>query len=531
MDNYRENGKWRTASGLAFWGMTVQSAFNVIGLAIGLFLAYNSVDILLDGIMPSLMSGNFRYYENRMLGYGAAIFICWFLSLFGYFCYLAGVCLFVGPQGSESSKVKARNIMIVELVMPILLIIYYLILYKGGNLVFDSKPKTISFISLPFLGSLAAVLILRSQFGGLAKEKTWTDKAREGARDIKFGYSLILWMVGGLILWIIIITATVIDYMSSLQKVQYSSYGYGGMYEGINAYAKQVEAFVSTIKIETLFFGLFILCLTVMSVIKRSVGWWKIQKSVDEEATRTAGYRTAYSGNARFCHKCGAQLPDGAAFCPVCGTAVADNEATETYASETSQVFEIENENEEETDKQKKWLIMGGIAAVLLIIVALLVTFCGRSDKEDADKIIDDMIINEYDEYGSEDWVDEESEEEIPSAHFPKADDYYMEPTDIESSPINLTGKIDGKYGISLELYVQDDHTVDGTIRYLKYNIPMDVSGRWSESGYGGKEITVSEYTDGKVSGTFFGTYDGNTYSGTWKSADGKRQMSFKASR
>lgn len=547
MDNYRENVKWRTASGLAFWGMTVQSAFIVIGLAIGLFLAYNSVDILLDGIMPSLMSGSFSYYEDRMIGYGAAIFICWFVSLFGYFCYLAGVCLFVGPQDSENSKLKARNIMIVELVMPILLIIYFLILYKGGNLIFDSMPKVITFISLPFLGSLAAVLILRSQFGGLAKEKTWTDKAREGAKDIKLSYSLILWMVVGLILWIIIISATVIDYMSSLQKVQYSSHGYSGMYEGINSYAKQVEAFVSTVKIETIFFDLIILCLTVMSVIKRTIGWCKIQKSVDEEATRTAGYRAAYSGTARFCHKCGAQLPDGAAFCPGCGTAAADNAATETYTSATTQVFEIEKGNGEETDKRKKWYIIGGIAAGLLIIVALLVTFCGRSDKEDEDTTIEDMIINEYDEYGSEDWineesedlvdeesedlVDEESEAGIPSALFPKADDYYIEPTDIESSPINLTGQIDGKYGIRLELYVQDDHTVGGTIRYLKYNIPMDVSGRWSESSYGDKEITVSEYSDGKVSGTFFGTYDGITYSGTWKSADGKRQMPFKASR
>lgn len=355
MVDYRENGKWRTASGLAFWGMTTQSVFNVIGLAIGLFLAYNSVDIILDGIVPSLMSGNFRYYEDRMMGYGAAILICWFLSLFGYFCYLAGVCLFVGPQGSESPKVKARNIMIVELVMPILLILYILILYKGGNFVFDSKPKAITFISLPFLGSLAAVLILRSQFGGLARENTWTDKAREGAKDIKLGYSLILWIVGDLILWIIVLAAIVIDYTSSLQKVQYSSYGYGGMYEGINSYAKLVESFVSTVKMETLFFGLIFLCLTVMSVVKRAVGWYKIKKSVDEETTRSAGYQTAYSGTAHFCHKCGAKLPDGAAFCPVCGTAAAaDNAATETYASETSQIYEIEKENEEETDKRKK---------------------------------------------------------------------------------------------------------------------------------------------------------------------------------
>lgn len=88
MDNYRVNGKWRIASGLAFWGSTIQAIFNLIGLTLVMYLAYNLVDILFSGIMPSIASMNLDYYGNTFGGFIGGALVCFVIAFLGYLIYI-----------------------------------------------------------------------------------------------------------------------------------------------------------------------------------------------------------------------------------------------------------------------------------------------------------------------------------------------------------------------------------------------------------------------------------------------------------
>ena len=99
------------------------------------------------------------------------------------------------------------------------------------------------------------------------------------------------------------------------------------------------------------------------------------------------------------------------------------------------------------------------------------------------------------------------------------------------AGPIVLHGQIDGKYDISMTLYENNSYIVTGSYRYLKNDIPIDLTGKFSNDDAVSKRLeqnlVVDEYVDGKCTGSFIGRFNGSSFTGKWVSADGNKEMPF----
>ena len=113
---------------------------------------------------------------------------------------------------------------------------------------------------------------------------------------------------------------------------------------------------------------------------------------------------------------------------------------------------------------------------------------------------------------------EEKSDEEVP-----ENDKQFL-------GTVQMSGLVDGKYPVRMELTMDAYNKVSGTVTYVKYNIPMNISGSYSEMG-GYYDLSIEEMSDGKVTGNFIGSYDGSVFSGSWVSADGAKEMPFKVER
>ena len=82
------------------------------------------------------------------------------------------------------------------------------------------------------------------------------------------------------------------------------------------------------------------------------------------------------SGNAGFCHRCGAQLPDGATFCPKCGSAVAGSTLFQAGGPTRAEMRE-KGEKHEKREKNEKGGPQGRLGALVggLILIWLGTTF------------------------------------------------------------------------------------------------------------------------------------------------------------
>lgn len=122
--DYEEYRRWWSASGMALWGSSIQTVFNLISLSLLMYFFYNATDILLSGIAPSLASMSMDYYMDRFSAFFGGAVICFLIAFLGYAVYLIGICRFRGVQRSPESGTRARNIMLAELTMPILIILF-----------------------------------------------------------------------------------------------------------------------------------------------------------------------------------------------------------------------------------------------------------------------------------------------------------------------------------------------------------------------------------------------------------------------
>ena len=95
---------------------------------------------------------------------------------------------------------------------------------------------------------------------------------------------------------------------------------------------------------------------------------------------------------------------------------------------------------------------------------------------------------------------------------------------------VQMSGLVDGKYPVRMELTMDAYNKVSGTITYIKYNVPMGITGMYTDTG-AGYDLSLEEMSDGKVTGNFIGSYDGRVFSGLWVSADGAKEMPFKVER
>lgn len=95
---------------------------------------------------------------------------------------------------------------------------------------------------------------------------------------------------------------------------------------------------------------------------------------------------------------------------------------------------------------------------------------------------------------------------------------------------VQMSGLVDGKYPVKMQLTMHADNSVSGTITYVKYNVPMGITGTYTDTG-AGYDLSLEEMSNGKVTGNFIGCYDGRVFSGSWVSADGAKEMPFKVER
>lgn len=94
------------------------------------------------------------------------------------------------------------------------------------------------------------------------------------------------------------------------------------------------------------------------------------------------------------------------------------------------------------------------------------------------------------------------------------------------SGDIELEGKINGKYGVHMELDLDDG---DGSYYYTKYgddnSLTLSVD-RAQDLGNGRMSVSLDEYANGVYNGNFDGILDASSYVGTYTNAQGK-SMSF----
>lgn len=397
MNNFIENVKWRRSTGLIFWGTTIQSVFGFLGLLLLLYLIYDFSGIMLRGIMPSLAYLNLAYYENTFYGFFGGILICSLISFLGYIVYLIGICLFKGAQQSPYMELKAKTVMLVDLIIPGLLILLNILLYKCPEIFIVDFKTMIMWVLLCWIGSLVAVIVLLIQFKAFSKSDVWSEKACQGASDVRFSYTCILWMQLILIVGCGLIALTIISQIDQLTSIFTSSYGSYGMYEaaqGINSATKFVDDLVTGIRIWILVIGFLLVIFGGLQTVYRIMGWRKIQlggeKEVRDLDSESEGSNPT-SDHVSYCHKCGTRLPQGSAFCPKCGSQViatsetneinqiAGNSSEElTGSSETA--IGYEETYEEEKDLRKKWMLWGGIAAVVVAIIVVAI-ICLRPEK------------------------------------------------------------------------------------------------------------------------------------------------------
>lgn len=106
-------------------------------------------------------------------------------------------------------------------------------------------------------------------------------------------------------------------------------------------------------------------------------------------------------------------------------------------------------------------------------------------------------------------------------------DDYAAQYADDHTAVFK--GMVDGKYPITMRLMVMG-HDISGSYYYDKYKTEIPLNGEFSFNEDGDKLVILTETNDGVVTGQFIGTWSLSTFSGSWISADGEREMNFTVS-
>lgn len=106
-------------------------------------------------------------------------------------------------------------------------------------------------------------------------------------------------------------------------------------------------------------------------------------------------------------------------------------------------------------------------------------------------------------------------------------DDYAAQYADDHTAVFK--GMVDGKYPITMRLMVMGPD-ISGSYYYDKYKTEIPLNGELSFNEDGDKLVILTETNDGVVTGQFIGTWSLSTFSGSWISADGEREMNFTVS-
>lgn len=99
--------------------------------------------------------------------------------------------------------------------------------------------------------------------------------------------------------------------------------------------------------------------------------------------------------------------------------------------------------------------------------------------------------------------------------------------TELISGDNVFKGLIDNQYPVTMSFDL-NGNSVTGTYYYDKYKSPIPLNGEFSVNEDGDKIMTLNEMNNGEMTGQFIGTWSGDSFSGSWISADGEKEMLFK---
>lgn len=378
--NYEEYRRWWSASGMALWGSAIQTVFLFLGLSLLMYFVYNATDIFLSGIVPSLASMSMDYYKDRFSAFFGGAVICFLIAFLGYVVYLIGICRFRGVQRTQESGRHARNIMLAELTIPVLIILFFVVFFSNDKVIFMLAywPKTTLAVMTAIF--LATVIIPLVEFKALSKEAAWSETAHKGASDLCISYSCTLWGISAVIVGAILIACLIYSTLNNLQSLSYGYYG--DSFDRINSFTQEAYNLAGAVRVVLLFVSLAVLICALMHSVYKIKGWNKIKHGYLETSEETATNDHGYC-----CHQCGARVPDGASFCPGCGTAVATmpETAPEAEKAEEQQEENIYHEEDYDEDNKKKWLKWGGTAVGIIAIAAGIWALSGGFAKTVAD--------------------------------------------------------------------------------------------------------------------------------------------------
>lgn len=169
-----------------------------------------------------------------------------------------------------------------------------------------------------------------------------------------------------------------------------------------------------------------------------------------------------------FCRNCGKELNETQKFCPYCGQKAGEETA---YSSPNGypQTAAVANQR-----KSKTGLIVGIVAAVIVLIVAIGIFIAGNSEKETLSfnlSVVNDTGVDIYALYASQPEVDDWEEDILVDEVLCDGDTIDVEFTvtedtlDWDFAIEDIEGNIIEFYGLSFE-----DCSIDGANLILEYD-------------------------------------------------------------
>lgn len=206
-------------------------------------------------------------------------------------------------------------------------------------------------------------------------------------------------------------------------------------------------------------------------------------------------------------------------------------------ASASNIVTYEDDEDDSEKDNKTIWIVVG-ISIVAIFIICYLIFRNPTASSNDSLFSYNDSLSSHEEitlsENGNssadndEEVVYEEIEEnDNVSFEEPINESSYEEKETVEivhpiEGAIAVTGKLDGKYGIVMQFSHPDDSgIITGEYYYIKYKVPIALSGMMGEDGI----IRLEEITNGNLTGRFIGKMTREGFDGIWESADGTKTM------
>lgn len=171
-----------------------------------------------------------------------------------------------------------------------------------------------------------------------------------------------------------------------------------------------------------------------------------------------------------------------------------------------------------ETAGSRNGLVAGitiGAAILLIAFVLWPASAPAETEEYETDDYDTEYVIDEdWDESTGIEEAEADVEETEPECTDDGADQYTYA----------MQGFINGSYAIEMTLYTDGGNYFSGEYFYTKNKTPIQLRGQLTD---GSEHLVLDEFVGTNNTGTFDGTFSGNTYTGTWTRADGEKSFPF----